>query len=198
MSTITNRLHDAFDRRFPASKIFEYEVRKPRFRGTNGSPGAIERVDHSTETCNLHQLCKSCQKVFSQSKIIKGSYFWISPKTETFTLHASILDLEQSVEQRCHFCTLAWEVLEDKEGSLKELVATLKGARIPLQTSFQDRSASVRSLSLSHPVQAKLESSSSSTGDFVIHIICVGMSHAHENPCNRNPRGMYSVIRQCR
>ena len=169
-------------------------IQRPRFRNTDGILLATEPFHVLSETCRLHALCESCRRVFSRSKIVRGSSFWISPTTETFTLHASILGLNQSVGQRCHFCTLVWGSLEDKEGSLKRIVAMQKSTQNPQQSPPK---AEVTSVSPLLPVQIKITSSSSSTGEFAIELVFDAMLQGRHQPYRWGPRGMGSKIEKC-
>jgi hypothetical protein len=68
------------------------------------------------EQCNLNYLCARCKNMFVELELeyTKNGNFSVS--REAYNLHASVESLDDSVANRCHLCTLIWQVLHDPCG----------------------------------------------------------------------------------
>jgi hypothetical protein len=67
------------------------------------------------DRAELHRLCDSCDKVLQKSPLIsKHSYsaLKLPEVVEVYQLHENLRHLRASVDSRCHFCTLVWQVLK--------------------------------------------------------------------------------------
>lgn len=72
----------------------------------------------SSNHCQLHVLCKFCQRLVRCSRIIRRSWFPIVCITERHQLHHSLQSFKTSVKEGCHFCTLVWEAIFENRAEI--------------------------------------------------------------------------------
>ena len=113
-SSLWTKLEDFWD----VAKLYLLVLQPPRAKHADGVSNHTDRNDVASKTCKLHTLCESCQKVFRTSGLISGSRFWLTRTVETHELHTTLYHLDLSVKAGCHFCTLVWQTLDDREGYL--------------------------------------------------------------------------------
>ena len=113
-SSLWTKLEDFWD----VAKLYLLVIQPPRSNHADGVSDHTKRDDVASKTCKLHALCTSCQRVFRNSGLISGSRFWLTRTVEVHTLHTALYNLDLSVKEGCHFCTLVWQTLDDGEGSL--------------------------------------------------------------------------------
>ena len=113
-SSLWTKLEDLWD----VAKLYLLVLQPPRSKHADSVSDHPNGNDVISETCKLHTLCASCQRVFRNSGLISGSRFWLTRTVETHTLHTALYHLDLSVKAGCHFCTLVWQTLDDGEGSL--------------------------------------------------------------------------------
>jgi hypothetical protein len=69
-------------------------------------------MSSSLDKCELHALCESCFAIFGNAKEIREPYGMVVPSYfGTHRLHESVEKLEESINRRCHFCTMAGKAL---------------------------------------------------------------------------------------
>jgi hypothetical protein len=91
-------------------RVQQTESRDELNTNEDGSEESVEEIG----ICRPHVLCTTCRRLFSEEKVRS----WVQGKAPTFEdfkvpFHASLKDLEDSVGQKCHVCTLVWEELNN-------------------------------------------------------------------------------------
>lgn len=136
MSFISRTLSWVSDRSHSHSKRPAARTKIPREAPNIPLPDPDEYS--KADTCTLHALCSSCRRVLRASSHVKGTLFSFWRTTERITLWPSLEDLKGSVDNRCHFCTMVWQIIsKDRDGQLRteEEISSLGIRNVVLEIS---------------------------------------------------------------